>query len=141
MPSLNNASRSLFLVDDEPLILESFGQLLRTHLSCDVHTFVSPIEALQQVIALNPGVIISDYSMPGMNGFKFLAEAQRFVPDANFIIITGGPLDFDVEELQLLPALKGILRKPLHWRNLAEFVVDNWPDEARPALLEHALAS
>jgi len=141
MSSSHNARRSLFLVDDEPMILESFGQLLRTHLSCDVHTFGSPVEALQQIIALNPGVIISDYSMPGMNGFKFLAEAQRFVPDANFIIITGGPLDFDVNELHLLPALKGILRKPLHWRNLAEFVVQNWPDGVRPEFHEHALAS
>jgi len=34
MTSPNFASRSLVLVDDEPLILESFGQLLRTHLSC-----------------------------------------------------------------------------------------------------------
>lgn len=141
MSSPKHASRSLFLVDDEPMILESFGQLLRTHLSCEVHTFVSPIEALQQIIALNPAVIISDYSMPGMNGFKFLAEAQRYAPDANFVIITGGPLDFDVNELHLLPALKGILRKPLHWRNLAEFVVQNWPDGARPAFHEHALAS
>ena len=141
MPSPTHASHSLFLVDDEPLILESFGQLLRTHLSCDVHTFASPTQALQQLIALNPGVIISDYSMPGMNGIKFLTEAQRYVPDANFVIITGGPLDFDVEELQLLPALKGILRKPLHWRNLAEFVVHNWPDGIRPELHQHALAS
>lgn len=141
MPSLNHANRSLFLVDDERLILESFGQLLRTHLSCEVHTFASPTQALQQLIALNPGVIISDYSMPGMNGFQFLTEAQLFVPEANSIIITGGSLDFDMDELKLLPKLKGILRKPLHWKHLAEFVLQNWPDEMRPELHEHALVS
>ncbi len=140
MTSPHFVSRPIILVDDEPLILESFGQLLRTHLSCEVHTFSSPFAALQQLVALNPGLIISDYSMPGMNGLKFLAQAQQFVPDTNFVIITGGPVDFATEELQVLPALKGILRKPLHWRKLAEFVVSNWPDAKPPVLHEPAMA-
>jgi DNA-binding NarL/FixJ family response regulator len=140
MPSPNFSTRPLVLVDDEPLILESFGQLLRTHLSCEVYTFSNPFEALQQLIAINPGVIITDYSMPGMNGLKFLAQAQRFVPDTNFIIITGGPVDYSTEELQELPALKGILRKPLHWKSLAKFAVSNWPDATPPMLHEPAVA-
>jgi DNA-binding NarL/FixJ family response regulator len=140
MTSPNFASRSLVLVDDEPLILESFGQLLRTHLSCEVYTFASPFAALQQLVSINPGVIISDYSMPGMNGLRFLAQAQKFVPDTNFVIITGGPVDFTADELQAIPALKGILRKPLHWKSLAEFAVGNWPDATPPLLHEPALA-
>ncbi len=140
MTSPQSVSRPIFLVDDEPLILESFGQLLRTHLSCEVHTFSSPFAALQQVVALNPGLIISDYSMPGMNGLRFLAQAQQFVPDTHFVIITGGPADFEPEELRVLPKLKGILKKPLHWRKLAEFAVSNWPDAAPPVLHEPAIA-
>jgi DNA-binding NtrC family response regulator len=140
MSSSLQPARAIVFVDDEPLILESFGQLLRTHLSCDVHTFVSPLDALQQLVAINPAVIISDYSMPGLNGMKFLSQAQHFLPDTNYVIITGGPVDFDSSELNCLPRLKGILRKPLHWRSLAEFVVNNWPDTIRPMLHEPALA-
>ena len=85
-------------------------------------------------------MIITDYSMPGMNGLKFLALAQKFLNNTNFVVITGGPVDFSTEELQILPSLKGILRKPLHWRNLAEFTVNNWPDTKPPLLHEPALA-
>ena len=140
MTSPHFSSRSIVLVDDEPLILESFGQLLRSHLSCEVHTFANPIAALQQIVALNPAIIITDYSMPGMNGLSFLAQAQKFVSETNFIVITGGPVDFETKELQILPALKGILRKPLHWRKLAEFAVDHWPDASPPVLHEPAMA-
>ncbi len=141
MTSPDHPSRPLFLVDDEPLILESFGQLLRSHLDCPVHTFASPQAALQHIVQLNPGLIISDYLMPGMSGLKFLAQAQRFVPDCHSVIITGGALDFETDELDHIPGLKGILRKPLHWRTLAQFVVQNWPDQVRPVLHEPALAS
>jgi DNA-binding NarL/FixJ family response regulator len=140
MSSSLQPARAIVLVDDEPLILETFGQLLRSHLSCDVHTFASPLAALQQLITINPAVIISDYSMPGMNGMKFLAQAQRFLPDTNGVIITGGPIDFDTSEVNRLPRLKGVLRKPLHWKNLAEFVLNHWPDTIRPILREPAIA-
>jgi len=49
-------------------------------------------------------------------------------------------VDFATEELQVLPALKGILRKPLHWKNLAEFAVSNWPDATPPLMHQPAMA-
>ncbi len=140
MSSNNNTNRSLFFVDDEPLILETYGQLLRTHLNCDVHTFESPTAALQQLINLNPGMIITDFSMPGMNGLKFLAHAQKYAPETNFVVITGGTSDFSAEDITALPTLKGILRKPIHWKVLAKFVIDNWPDATRPTLHPQAVA-
>jgi DNA-binding NtrC family response regulator len=141
MTSTNHPHRSLILVDDEPLILQSYGQLLQTHLSCPVYTFSSPQDALQQVTQLNPGMIISDYLMPGMNGLKFLAQAQRLAPDCNSVIITGGAIDFEYDELDHIPGLKGILRKPLHWKELSAFVIDNWPDHSHPISSEPALVS
>jgi len=139
MTSSHCSSRPIVLVDDEPLILETFGLLLRSHLKCDVYTFSSPFDALQQLVSINPGIIISDYSMPGMTGLKFFARAQKFLPRTNFVLITGGAADFSADELDPVTALKGILRKPLHWKVLAEFVVSNWPDAVRPTVQETVL--
>lgn len=141
MTSPTSLGRPLVFVDDEPLILESFGQLLRSHLSCPVHTFSSPLQALERLADLNPGVIITDYSMPGMNGLKFLTHAQQILPETNFVILTGEAIEFDAAELRVLPSLKGILRKPLHWRDLAAYIVGHWPEESAPVLQETALAS
>lgn len=141
MPAYQSQDRSLVFVDDEPLILECFGQLLRMYLSCPVHTFSSPEEALNQLPSLNPGVVLSDYSMPRMNGVQFLSRAQEMMPGIHTIILTGEPVEFGTAELHVLPSLKGILRKPIHWKELAEFIVHNWPEEtAAPVLHEPAMA-
>jgi DNA-binding NtrC family response regulator len=142
MTSQTSSSRPFVFVDDEPLILESFELLFRSQMSCPVHCFLRPADALARLAELNPGVILTDYSMPGMTGLQFLAEAQKILPNTNFVIMTGEPIEFDEAELRLLPTLKGILRKPQRWKPVAEFVVRHWPDETAPAiLLEPSLAS
>lgn len=140
MTSSSVANRSVVLVDDESMIADVFGQLLRVHLSCPVYTFTQPLAALQELSALNPGIIISDYSMPAMNGLTFLRQAQNIVPDANSVIITGEPIEFLPAELEMVSGLRGVLRKPIHWRSLAEFVVNHWPDNAPPVLHEAVMA-
>ena len=48
---------------------------------------------------------------------------------------------FAAAELQQVPALKGVLRKPLHWKDIAEFIVRHWPDQTGPVLHQPAMAS
>jgi response regulator RpfG family c-di-GMP phosphodiesterase len=80
----------VLLVDDEPNVRNSLSRELLEMDVCEVLTAQNGEEGLK-VLRKNPkiAVIVSDYRMPGMDGIKFLTEAQRIVPDTTRIMLTG----------------------------------------------------
>ena len=54
-----------------------------------IHTYDSPMKALEEVPKLEPWVVISDQKMPGMNGVAFLEIIKKTNPDALRVIVTG----------------------------------------------------
>lgn len=116
------------LVDDERSYTELMTQLLAENLDCPVHGFTRPAEALQKISSLNPGVVVTDYFMPQIDGIEFVRQAAALVPEATFVMITGHNLSSEQETLNRLPALKGFLSKPFGWRKLADEIIRVWPD-------------
>ena len=106
--------------------------MLGNHLDCPIHTFTHPQEALAALPALNPGVVVTDYSMPDLNGFDFIEQASTAAPGVRFIVISGHLLDYNDEDYAHLPALKQIIPKPFRWPILAQAILDNWPDDCPP---------
>ena len=123
------------LVDDEIAYIDLLQQLLSEHLACPVRGYTSPSEALQALPSLNVGLIITDYQMPGMNGLEFVAEVQKKYPEIPAVMITAYMLKFTKTELDKVPALKAVVRKPFKWKTLAEHVVKYWPDMRPPAVI------
>ena len=62
-------------------------------------------------------VVLLDLRMPNMSGYEAMAEMQILDPDVRIIVITA----FDPDE-ELLPGVKGILRKPIIPNNLLRLV-------------------
>ncbi|MEQ1876715.1 MAG: response regulator [Bdellovibrionia bacterium] len=77
----------VFYVDDEPHNLTVFEAGMPD--SWDVHTFDSPMKALEVMGNVYPAVIVSDQRMPGLNGVQFLELARKICPDSIRIIVTG----------------------------------------------------
>jgi response regulator RpfG family c-di-GMP phosphodiesterase len=84
------SSGLVLLVDDEQKILSSLTRELFELEICDVVTAQSGPEGLE-VLKNTPNVmvIISDYHMPGMDGIRFLGEAQKISPHSTRIMLTG----------------------------------------------------
>ncbi len=122
------------LVDDERSYTDLLTQLLADNLDCPVHAFARPAAALEQLAALNPGVIVTDYYMPELNGLEFIRQAAPRVPGAAFVLISGHNLAAESDNMARLPALKGFLAKPFGWRKLADEIVRVWPDPATAPL-------
>jgi DNA-binding NtrC family response regulator len=125
---------AVVIVDDEKSYVELMAQMLLDNLDCAVHPFTRPEEALKALPAIDPGVVVSDYFMPDMDGVEFIRQASKLLPDAAFIIISGHDLDAVGHELARLRRLRLRLQKPFGWKPLAEAVIEVWPGEGAPAL-------
>ncbi|MFN3385539.1 MAG: response regulator [Candidatus Thermochlorobacter sp.] len=78
----------VLFVDDEPQILEALSQLFEA--AYDVYTAVGGEAALEMMKHLpDLAVVVSDQRMPGMKGIDVLTAAQRYVPNATRILLTG----------------------------------------------------
>src|SRR6185436_14380565 len=74
-------SKSIVLVDDEKSYTDLLTQMLADNLDCPVHAFSRPAEALTKLAELNPGVVVTDYYMPNLNGLDFIRQATPVVPN------------------------------------------------------------
>lgn len=124
--------KPIVLVEDETSYNDLMRQLLADNLDCEVHGFTKPLEALTAIPALDPGVIVTDYFMPEIDGIEFIRRATPIAPRARFVMITGHNLSAQKEQLDGLTALKGFLNKPFGWRKLADEILRAWPSDIPP---------
>lgn len=119
--------KAIVLVDDETSYTDLMTQLLSENLDCPVHAFTRPLDALRALPILDPGVVVTDFFMPQIDGLEFIRQATPLVPEAAFVLITGHNLTAERETMDRLAALKGFLAKPFGWRKLADEVIRVWP--------------
>jgi response regulator RpfG family c-di-GMP phosphodiesterase len=81
---------TVLFVDDEPAVLSALTRLLRPD-GVRVLTAGDGVEALDILDshAATVGVVMSDYSMPGMNGAELLRSVRERWPDITRVLLTG----------------------------------------------------
>ncbi|UWQ20223.1 sigma-54 dependent transcriptional regulator [Jannaschia sp. W003] len=89
------------IVDDEQDMRQSISQWLALS-GFKTETFASAEDALRQIGADYPGIVISDIRMPGMDGMAFLKRLMSSDSSLPVIMITGhGDVPMAVEAMQL----------------------------------------
>jgi CheY-like chemotaxis protein len=108
----------LLLVDDNPLVL----QLTERALSplAEVTAVSHPLEALRQVAADAPDLIVSDFGMPGMNGVQ-LVQQLKAKPETSGIpvVLLASATDINERLKPLQDTIEDCLEKPFFTRDLA----------------------
>ncbi|MFP4295773.1 MAG: sigma-54-dependent transcriptional regulator, partial [Halothiobacillaceae bacterium] len=101
---------NIVFVDDEPRAGDLFTRFARAE-GLTVHSFRSPVEALEHIGARGADLVISDLKMPEMNGLDLLRNVKASRPDLPFVMITGySTLDDAIEALRLGAA--DFIKKP-----------------------------
>jgi len=121
----------ILVVDDD----ESMRELLRMHLAAagyDVSTAPDAISAGYQVLKKPPDLILSDISMPHMDGFEFVAalKADSTLPNIPVIFLTSVE---DGEGRGKDLGAVGYLTKPVRADHLLDMVAKNVPGGAPPS--------
>jgi two-component system response regulator DctR len=123
-PEIANASRTVFIVDDDDAHRESLLELVST-LKIEVRPFASAEEFLASYDPSQRGCLIVDYRMVGMNGLQLQERVHAFKPPLPVIMVSGyADVAITVRAMQLGAVTD--LEKPyrpeelIHAENLAQ---------------------
>lgn len=104
---------SVFVVDDEPIVLEG----IRSKIDWESSGFVFAGEATDGEIALSmlhevkPDILITDIKMPFMDGLQLAAAVKRIQPWIKIIILSGHD-EFDYAKKAISIGIEDYLLKP-----------------------------
>jgi two-component system, cell cycle sensor histidine kinase and response regulator CckA len=80
--------RKVLLVEDEAIVRKSLTRQLK-HLGLEVVSVGSAAEALAAIAAELPEVVLSDLSMPGMDGVALARKLREQHPSLPIVIMSG----------------------------------------------------
>lgn len=109
----------LVVVDDDPRVLESLENLFESA-GYVVRTFPSP-EALIMAGVAGIDCLITDISMPVMDGFELRDRMKKDLPDLPVFLITGR---HEIAEQGRAQGITGFFRKPFDGQALLAAVDD-----------------
>ena len=78
----------VLIVDDEPAIAESLGEILRLA-GYGVETATRGEEAISKAEQFSPEVLLSDVLMPAMNGFELALRIKEMFPQCRLLMFSG----------------------------------------------------
>ncbi len=102
-------SKSILIVDDEPIVRESIRDWLKDA-GYEVATAETGEEALEMMKKQDFSVLILDIRLPGKTGISVLREVKSFKPEIKSIIITAYPTSELAAEAKELGAIDYLIK-------------------------------
>ena len=83
-------THSIMLIEDHPLVRRAIRQLIEGEPELRVSWEAQSAEsALEQLDDLQPDLIITDLSLPGMSGLSLIKRLRLSRPEMNCLVLTG----------------------------------------------------
>jgi two-component system, cell cycle sensor histidine kinase and response regulator CckA len=113
----------LYVDDERPMVIMS--KLLMRSLGHECEALDSPVEAVDhfQAAPNDYDLVITDFSMPEMNGNELARRLMEIRPEIPVIVLTGSPDPVDRREAYRL-GVRAYLEKPVHRSRLGDVIND-----------------
>ncbi len=103
----------VILEDNAPLT--PIVAIALTHMGWEVSTESCPGKAVRRVLDHHFDLLLTDYRMPGLDGYQVAHLLRTMGSMIPVILHTAEPMEFDTDDLRLMGIL-GVIRKPLGLR-------------------------
>ena len=109
------------IIDDEPIIVEGLSRVVKWEkYHCELAgTAEDGMSGMEIIRKVRPDMIITDISMPGMDGLTMIAALKSEFPDMEICILTGYR-DFDYAQKAITLGVTRFLLKPSNMEQIEE---------------------
>ncbi|HVN92881.1 MAG TPA: response regulator [Terracidiphilus sp.] len=108
----------IFVVDDEQVIADTLSAILKSS-GYDAIAFYDAETALAACEHQRPDFVITDVSMPGMNGIEMGVEIRNRFPECGVLLFSGNAATSDLlEKAKEKGCNFDVLTKPVHPKEL-----------------------
>jgi EAL domain-containing protein (putative c-di-GMP-specific phosphodiesterase class I) len=121
VPAAQEGATRVLVVDDEPAMLRALSRLLE-EAGHRVLTASNGHDAVRTLTSNEVDVVVSDVSMPGMNGIELLRAIRGHDPDVPVLLMTGAPSVQSAAQAVQYGAMRYLL-KPVDANEVEEVVV------------------
>lgn len=104
--------RNIYVVDDDDAVRASLHSLLSLRADLAIRNFRSGDQFLEQAGHLEPGILLLDYHMPGLNGLDVLHRLGADIPRTFLPIILTGEGNIDIAVRAMKDGAFDFLEKP-----------------------------
>jgi two-component system response regulator (stage 0 sporulation protein F) len=112
--------KTILIVDDQKGVRRLLEELFKME-GWNVYTASDGIEAVSQVKASSPDIVLMDMKMPNMNGLESSQQILALYPDMRIIMMTAYG-EMDVVKKALEVGVRRCITKPFDILNLRDLV-------------------
>lgn len=82
--------RTVYIIDDNPFVREALVMLIEDEPDLEVCGFAgTAFESMDNILAIQPDVVLTDLSMPGMGGIELITHLVNLIPQLRTLILSG----------------------------------------------------
>ncbi|QMU53651.1 MAG: response regulator [Nitrosopumilus sp.] len=113
--------KKILFADDDVDFLEA-TQLMLLDKGFDVVTATDGVDAVEQYREIKPDIMFLDIKMPEIDGYEAFFRIVKSDTDARIVFTSSYALDDEKYHRAKLLSLRGLLNKPLEFRDLEKMI-------------------